>query len=436
MHKEENLNTELYKIIDLVERLNDLEDSNSANIDEEILKGSSIIKLGKVFNIEKSRTNQFGKKVSFYKQTESGEYVGFNERNYKSIIEIAQVIIQIRKINQYTDFEFVEKVICDWATQSFLNQKISEEPLNYLERRIDQEKKEYIFYFPTNALHIEANLKIGSSEIIHIDQEFIDQRKQKNDKIGPDNGINLLENRIVFKTKIVGTYDFALKQAKYLSNLNASALKIFLLNELTNPLITVFELEFNSFLSPRYTSFNETTSSKNDFAYQIDSNSGPNPTELKLKRFEEINNLGFAMISSFLQKPVLKDLESYIRELIVSAGNYSSENNYYERNVMMIAWFEGIFILPTKGKSKGLSKLKHKIIPKFISENERELVERIFIQQYKLRDRYLHNGLELRIDEDLFYKFHYLPLLLIKKMIQLSKSLSTKIELLEYFEKN
>lgn len=80
--------------------------------------------------------------------------------------------------------------------------------------------------------------------------------------------------------------------------------------------------------------------------------------------------------------------------------------------------------------------MKKNVIPKIANESEVELLIRIFINQYKIRDRYLHNGIELRIDNNLFYKFHYVAIILLKKIIKLSGDLKTKIELIDYFEKN
>ena len=103
---------------------------------------------------------------------------------------------------------------------------------------------------------------------------------------------------------------------------------------------------------------------------------------------------------------------------------------------MMITWFESVISPINKGKSRALSKLKHKIIPKVYNENDIELASKIFILQYKIRDAYLHNGQEIRFDDNLFYKFHYLAVILLKKIIELSFEINTHHELIEYFEQN
>lgn len=399
--------------------------------------------MGKVLNSKNYNTDLFGRKLNYSQSLKNGGEIKFDNEAYKNVIEIAEEIINIREFRKFTDVDFIEEQICFWAFETYKDKKANEEPLNYLKRILDKKKEEHIFYFKTIGLHIEENFFIGNSEVIHIDNEFIELRKEQYKNIGTDfkqktlDGLSkMMSNQIVFKCKAIGTSDFSHNKAKHEARLSASVLKMFLLIEIYDPNTRLFDLEFGSYVIPYYSSFRETTSDKFDLHTSLSSNFGAKPTEFTIKRIREIEKLGFKKVSNYLKQTPKSELDFFIRELIISAGRYSSQLNPYEKNVMMIAWFERIINLENKGRSKGLTKMKKNIIPKIVSENEIDLLEKIFISQYNIRDTYLHNGIELRFSDDLFYKFHYIAITLLKKIILLSENIKSKSELIEYFEKN
>lgn len=437
------MNNRIFELVSLIEKVKSVK-VDSKKTDEPIhLKGSSEINLGKVSNIKRYSTDEFGKKLNYSQDLKDGGHIRFDNENYKKVIDIAESIIGIKEFNEFTDIEFIEKHICNWAFNTYLEKKASEEPMNYLHRILDEKKQKYIFYFSTTALHIEENLIIGDSEIVHIDENFINQKKEQYQRDSNNYDHNALDgltttlnNQIVFKSFGIGTNEFARKKAKHKVKISASLLKMFLMVEVNDPNTRLFDLEFDSYVIPMYTSFSETNTEKFDLSSNLRANYGAKPTEFTKKRLTEIEKLGFNKAKNYLNKNCISELDFFIRDLIIQAGKYSSQLNPYEKNVMMISWFESIIIQEQKGKSKGLTKLKKFVIPKIVSVNETELLETIFISQYKIRDRYLHNGVELRFDNSFFYKFHYVAIIMLKKLMSLTEKINTRAELIDYFEKN
>ncbi|WP_024770359.1 hypothetical protein [Aquimarina macrocephali] len=374
---------------------------------------------------------------------QNGGEIKFENAVYKKVIEIAKELIKIREFREFTNSDFIEEQICSWTFNTYLEKRAKEEPINYLRRVLDENKEEHIFYFRTVGLHVEENFFVGNSKVMHINDKFINSQKEKyknvenNCKQETLDGLSkILNNQVVFKHKTRGTSNYSHNKAKYEVRLSASVLKIFLLKEIYDPNTRLFDLEFDSYVIPYYSSFSETTSNKFDLHSNLSSNFGAKPTEFTIKRYSEIERLGFSLVSNYIKRTPKSELDFFIRELIISAGRYSSQLDPYEKNVMMIAWFERIVNIENKGRSKGLSKMKKNIIPNIVSENQINLLEKIFVSQYKIRDTYLHNGIELRFDDDIFYRFHYVAITLLKKIILLSETIKTKAELIEYFEKN
>ncbi|MAQ74910.1 MAG: hypothetical protein CL613_01090 [Aquimarina sp.] len=381
--------------------------------------------------------------MNYSQDLQNGGEIKFENEDYKKVIEIAEELISIKEFKEFTDCDFIEEQICLWSFNTYLEKKAKEEPINYLRRVLYENKKEHVFYFRTVGLHIEENFFIGNSELTYLDESFINSQKVKyknyeNNFEGEtfERLSKMLNNQVVFKYKTEGTSNFSNNIAKHNVRISSSVLKMFLLKEIDDPNTRLFDLEFGSYVIPYYSSFSETTSNKFDLRSNLSSNFGAKPTEITAKRYSEIKKLGFDLVSNYIKKSPKSELDFFIRELIISAGRYSSQLDPYEKNVMMVAWFEKIVNIENKGRSKGLSKMKKNIIPNIVSENEINLLENIFITQYKIRDSYLHNGIELRLDDDLFYRFHYVAIILLKKIIILSETIKTKAELIEFFEKN
>ncbi|WP_151894195.1 hypothetical protein [Patiriisocius marinistellae] len=437
------MNNKIFELVSVIEEIKPEKVKQKKSDEPSNLKGSSVINLGKVSNIKRYNTDELGNKLNYSQDLKGGGHIRFNNENYRKVIEIAESIIETKEFNEFTDVAFIEEHICNWAFKTYIEKRANEEPINYLRRILDDKKQEYIFYFSTTGLHIEENLVIGNSELIHIDEDFLNRKKAeyKKDNNNYDRATlegltKALNNQIVFKSIGIGTNEFARKKAVQNVKISANLLKMFLLVEINDPNTRLFDLEFDTYLIPMHTSFSETNTDKFDLSHNLSANYGAKPTEFTKKRLKEIEKLGFNFIKNYLDKKASSELDYFIRDLIIQAGRYSSQLNPYEKNVMMISWFESIFIQEQKGKSRGLTKLKLFVIPNLVPSNETELLEKIFISHYRIRDRYLHNGLELRFDNNLFYKFHYVAIIMLKKLITLSENINTKSGIIDYFEKN
>ena len=152
------------------------------------------------------------------------------------------------------------------------------------------------------------------------------------------------------------------------------------------------------------------------------------------EKIEELLSSGLNEVSEFISSSPTNELSRTIINTISSIGNYSSERNLHQRVVKIISVYETLFIPLKKGKGKGLSIVKSKVLPKIIEKNELETVVKMYIDFYDIRDKYLHNGLEKHIDIDNLYKVQKITVFLLKRLIRLNKKLTNSSELLEHFE--
>lgn len=439
-----NFEARIYGLLSLIDHVEKPKnDDNSSPFPINLTGARKPVHLGKLTNIYRYQTDRLGRKINYVKDLKEGGKIQFDNASYKKIIELSEELLTTEPFNLLTNSEFVEEQICHWAFETFINKKASEEPLSFLLRKLNDHSKTINFYFPTIALHIEDDINFINCNIVHVGDKFINSRKKlfRADNNGYSEQylssiFQKIDNQILFKVQEIGTEEFAKIKAKNTAKLYASVLKMFLIQEINDKNIRLFDLVFNSVLIPQYDTYVETDRNIFDFGTNISANFGSKPTSLTSKRLLEIKRIGFYEVIEFIDITPTREIDFFIRNQILTAGKYSSLIDPYERNIRMVAWFEAIITQNTNGKSKAISRLKKHFIPKIYNPEEIELVNHIFIKQFQMRDKYLHNGLEIRFDHDLFFKFHYIAIIFLKKIITLSKEVKTQKELISFFEKN
>lgn len=437
---EKELNKKIFGLLDLIKEKEVANDSANKSKD---LKGSEIIfDLGEVTNLKSYNTDEIGRIVSYYSAGSKGEStIGLNEKNYLELMAVSNKLLEIENIQKFVTIEFIEEEIFNWLCDVFRNKKANEEPFSYLLRIIEEHVNQFIFYLPLIAIEIEEEFEIGNISIKHIDNKnkikwLSDiERSGKNKKAKEkefDSIYKSLENRIVATYESKGVYDKAEKKANLECILSINALKAFLVKESLNRHTQLLEPESKSLLKLRYKLFHETVNQEFDLSYVLKSNDQISPTELTKSKLDEINKVGFKRVSLFLKNKQNNEIDIFISRLLNEIGDYTSTKNLHERIVKIISFFEGIFIPIKKGKGRGLSIIK-KALPIIVNKDDVELCESLFIKHYAIRDKYLHNRIEIRISYDEIYRFQFIPLVLIGKFISLRDSYNSRDSLINHF---
>ena len=429
------LNNKIFDLVPLVSKKLEPKKVNE-NSDEDLVGIPVLIDLGEVENIKRSIPDDYGNTLEAYKND-----FGLNIQNYSKLRDIANQIIEIEPYSSFATVNFIEEHLFEWIIETHKENRAKNEPLNYLRDVFEKDFKEYNFYFRIHALGISSTFKVGQVEFTFFtDEMLIEYSKQfkKQFPEKPEKECDLIFkdyiSKPIAKVKSKGIQDKAKRNAQKQVNLALDSLKCFLVEESVISSSKIMDAEYrftdtfpNSFIY-------DTTASKFDFNLQFERTDGITPISLSKDKVEKLFDSGLKEVSEFISSRASNELSRVILNTINSIGNYTSERNLHERVVKIISVYETIFIPLKKGKGKGLTIVKSKVLPKIIGKNELEMVVKIFIDLYDIRDKYLHNGIEKHIDIDNLYKVQKITVFLLKRLIGLNKKLTNSIELLEHFE--
>lgn len=407
-----------------------------------ILQGTSITHLGEIRNATYTRKDITGRKIEWHRSLEKAGLIGFNQKVYMHVSKVANQIFEISKFGEHSTIGFIEEMLCEWVFLKYDDEDVPE-PYSYLVQRLNDELEDYIFYFPLEAIEIEHNFKIGNCHVICFD-EYFELNEVEKFKLGSTNHteqqfnsvLQKLKGRIVAVITSKGILERAEKDAKYKVQLTINLLKVFLIKESIDSNVTICDLEFNSCLLPKYNMFFQTSKDSFDLTSGIRSNIGVHPVQITSDVLDGYRKNGLDKLSSFIKKEGTNEIDQMISRTIMEMGNYTSERNIYERVIKIISIFESIFVPQRKGKGKGLTIIKSKVLPRILRKSDLETGIKIFVEHYRIRDKYLHNRVELPIDGNKLFQFQHIAIILIIKLLDYKENYQTEDKLGEFFEIN
>jgi hypothetical protein len=434
----DNLNSKAAELILLLEKSKEKANERNSEIDEDLKGTSLIMDLGEVQNFQTFNTNGYGNKVSAFASLEEG-YIGLTPTNYVRLQELVIQALENGQINQKADYEFVETEIFNWLIQCYQDKRIKVDLATYLEDKIDKNCKEYIFYFKFLALAIEEAFHVGDVEISHLSEKKIQNelallKEIKDDAEELDSFFNEFKEPVLARVLSFGVETKAKKIAMLKAELSVNALKCFFTNESLSQSFQIFDVDFN-FNTNDFSSFiYESTEKKFSFQSSFNRTQGGHPIIIKKDKLVELRKSGLERFSNFINKPKSGSLYEEIINGINHFGRVTSTRNLYHRVVELISFFERFIVPKDNSKAYGQKRLKDNLLPKIpYIEKDIENYRKYVNTFYRIRDKYLHNKIELPINlHDLFY-FQRLGTLLLIYCMELNKELNEFDDLLEHF---
>ncbi|WP_333851803.1 hypothetical protein [Epilithonimonas sp.] len=354
--------------------------------------------------------------------------VGLNRENYQILNKLVEeLLINNSYINDNCDFEFVEKKLFKWIIEIYSKNKADFDFYDYLMLSIEKEKNDYFFYFKINDLIIEEAFSLGNCKFTSLDKNFFEARLEEMNQNEVNISIaeqkdfislnKMFLNRVLIAVTFSAVHSKATIKAMNEVELSVNALKIFLTFEsLTQT--SLFNVDFKDMNNDcfEYFSYNK----KGNFNTVIGSKkSTTQPTEVSLRYLKNLKLKGLEKISKFLKNKKSSELYLEIENLINEYGSINSTPDLRIRIVLLVSYFERIIIPKTNLKGKGQAFLKNNILPKLIANPDEEIANKIN-RIYRIRDKYLHNRIELPIDVDSFLVFNDIARIFLLKLVDLN----------------
>lgn len=432
------------KVIELVSYIEEKKEyPRSGEIKEVDFKGlGEPIKLGEVKNAKEYSTD-FDDNIVFAFKSINKIKIGLNSENYSKLSKVCEeILLSSEEFQNYATLKFLEETVFDWVCDYYIEKEFSISPIEYLKNELKKDLNTYSYYYVINFLGVENNFNIGKAYIFCADKNYIQEERieaaLKDEEFYKM--MDYIKDKIVLKVDFKGVQDRAEQLAKIESKLTINTLRMFLIEESMDKNTELPILEYVSittgFMSSYLCKYEENDFYKWNVSMQRAERGSGYPVTISNVKLSKMHKNGLSILSNFLKINDNTEIGFIIRGNINRIGDISVTDDFHERVVKVISVLESVFLSRKKGRGKGLGILKSNFIPKIFEGDLKERVSKILINHYNIRDKYLHNGIRLKIDHEDYYLFQKLTNILTMKLLELRQvyKFSTESELLKYFD--
>jgi hypothetical protein len=410
--------------------------------DKPDLKGfGKIIDLGEVsnFGFEEYDEDTYLTKRKF--KDVNGKLVGLDTAQYSELKECLLKIYNNIPFFQKCDFKTLLDSTFEWLLDVYKNQQACSNLLPFLKDKIDSLSKEYHFYFQIKALAIEDKITVGNVEFTFFSENEIQGLYAISKESKPERTLEEFKSiynnyfgSITAFVKIKGVLERANEIAFREAELAVDVLKLFCCYYSTEKLIQMFEIDYR-FMQGSSTQYLQLPNGDiKDSTIRIKNLSGNVPVQLTNDFIKKAEVVGLNTFSQFIKDKKETELYFITIDLIRQLSTIISTQNNYEKTVKSISLFESFCVPKNSFQAKGETILKKKIIPKLFSNKNTETLSGLIRKHYEIRDKYLHNYIQLPLNKkELAILLEYQRFFILK-IIDLNKQFVSLTDILTYFD--
>jgi hypothetical protein len=431
------------KIFQFVQRLKPFSTPNPPNPSLPKMKGGEpIIDLGPVQNFSVITTDPIDQTYTSKYVDIDGQMLGLNQEDFKELKNLLVPLLDIAPYDKFADIQFLIQNTFDWIVTVGRQRRAETEVCNYLVDRLNSSINKYTYYFRVRSILIEEPFSIGNGYIGVFSEEEIQHRYLTFLKAKPDTSID--EFRKLFDSHFKGVHvritvrGISAKSetvAKRKAELIIDIIKCFCSKWSIQRNYDLLDLDFRqnargygNFMCVPNDDFSQTTLLLRNSERVL-------PVEITKSSLKEFEKLGLKEFSYFLDKDHSNEVSDLIIDSIRLLSQAMSTINPYEKVVRIISFIENIVIRKNnEGRAKGHTKVKI-VISKIISnQSDLDRIKKAFGIAYNVRDKYLHNYMELPLDIDTVFYILEFSRAVILKLIRLSGKRTMLNEIYDFFE--
>jgi len=419
-------------IFDFVAKISEKAKSNEKETPSPEMHGvEPIIHLGEVQNLSIEGFDE-----SDYSPTSKfididGKMVGLNEDDFSSFKQLVLLILDEPPFDSMADPNFIIQESFKWLTNVYRNKRAETNLTNYLLWQVSASVKDFHFYFRVLPLSIESKFSVGDTEITYFTQEEIEQHYTDFLESKPETSLKEFKelyrmSGIHAHVQVKGIPSRAEEVAKRKAELAIDVLKCFCTDFSIEHFVQIFDLDYRLTRKGQATFLNLPEGKIRNSTIQFRNTGGMVPIDLTNERLQKFRSTGLNTLSAFIKEPKINnDLYDEIISLVNQLATIISTHSNYEKVVKSISLIESFLLpKPSTGKAKGLTRIK-KALPKIINnQKDQEILSACFVKFYEIRDKYLHNFIQLPLAKsELFYLLEFQRIFILK-LIEYNKSMS------------
>jgi hypothetical protein len=432
-----NIDTEAYRLVSLLEVKTISPGETKSEADAVVYSIPDGGNLGEVDSFHAETTDSWGT-INSMSFNEKGLSIGFGVEKYKLIKAIAHGFLEEDSRATFADHVFIEKEIFEWVIAIYKSNRSTLTLTAYLEKRIDEELRDYTYYFKLSPIGITDTFCFGSLKIFAFTEEYLridyDSRKPENKPVWEKHkeSFNHILDSVVAEITVKAVRSKAEVIAKTESVLTVNALKCFLYPESLASHYQLPELDFKS-TEVIFSKFITKDNTDGRMKITMQRLNGAMPVVFNTAYMQTLKKSGLETVHDFLLNRKTDELHLLILRAIDQLGITVSTRNLYERIVQLISYFELFLNDENSSRSKAQTYLKNQVLPVLVNLKDLEAFKIKIRKTYDIRDKYLHNRVLNAIDIEDLYHVHKIAFAFLKLLIKLNKELTTKQQLFAHF---
>lgn len=362
------------------------------------------------------------------------EEIIIDESDYNQFKFLVEQFLSIDFINRIADYKFIVKIVFDWMIDLYINKIITIELYDFVVAKIEKQAKQRHYDFIIKALHIQASFQVGNCHFHQLSQNDSLKIFQKSRTEASTNGTDMkLEdwdkmfksfvNTPLATVTVFGVKTKCLELAKKEIRLSVNSLKCFLFPQMLRSGTATFNVDFDYRVIEKVEYLSHIGNFQN-ISFNVEFPMNTQPICIGKIEFTKIMQDGLILFHQFIISKHSSEIYYEMENAIIQFGSLSSFSNLYERIVNLISFFETLIVPKNSYKAKGETILKKNVIPKLHVGNQ-EVMRANIRRLYDIRDKYVHNRVELAIDLESFYSVTLCGLAFLLHCIRISSSMNT-----------
>jgi len=396
------------KIFDFVAKLKKRSLLKSDDKQHSDFKGiRTIANLGEVANFALVRQDEGdGSLVSKFVDVGEGILIGLDEEDFSHLKELLAALLEDGLFANYANLAFLTEKTFDWIISVYRLIKAEKELTAYLKDVVHQDTKEYHFYFRVLPIGILEKFQIGDVELGYFSEKQKQELYQQSLLHQPSQSFEQFtagyqENfeSIHAHVAVKGVPGRAEEIAKRKAEEAVDVLKCFCAKYALSPHLQLFDLDYRLQANEAGSYMRLIEGNLKEPGLLTKRKERQMPLQITSEMTEEFRSLGIEEFSSFIKSEKRSSLGEEVILGMKQLATIASTGNRYEKVIQIISLAESLCVpKETSGKAKGESRVK-KLIPQLTSNKEDEQAfTEAFTKAYRIRDRYLHNYIQLPVD--------------------------------------
>jgi hypothetical protein len=426
------IDNEIFSFINRLEkaRINPMSNPTEGRI------GAEVYHLGPVQDLKTIKTDPDGSHISVHHDVD-GILVGLSEAPYSDFKALIANFLDVPPFDTKTSFSFIEEHSFQWLIDVYKANRAEQSLSDYLLDHLNQEYKPYTFYIPITSLTIKAPFSIGNTQISHLSESFIKDEIAKFEALGKrkerlDDFLKPFTNKTLAVTSAKGTFDKAKQIAFRNAEMSFDVLKCFLHEYSVHSQHKIPDLNYRQSLKQWADVLHRTDSTSFSLESFAFSSQQVVTIDLDEKKLDQFKRDKLDVFCHFLIHSKDTNFHQAVLSAIHSFAKFVSTENGHERVAKLITFFEAVLINAQTKSGGGENILKKQLMPTlFGSTPDCTLGFQLTGAFYRIRDAYVHHGIEKPIDAKKLYQFQTIAFRFLRWLVELDSQIDTLDKLYE-----